>query len=63
MANNITTTSCTKHVNIKYHYVNEYVKGEVVQIVFVKSSENGSNIFTKYLSAELHEKHSKKIVG
>ena len=31
MASNITTTSNTKHVNIMYMYVNEYVEDEVVK--------------------------------
>ena len=47
MASNITTTSCTKHVDIRYKYVNEFVEDEIVKIVFVKSADNGSNILTK----------------
>ena len=35
MAINITTTCHTKHVDIKYKYVNEYVKDRVVKKVFV----------------------------
>ena len=60
MASNITTSCHTKHVDIRYKYVNEYVEDRVVKIVFVMSAENDSNILTKNLSAELHEKHSKK---
>ena len=63
MASNITTTCHTKHVDIRYKYVNEYVEDGVVKIVFVKSADNDSDILTKNLSAELHEKHSKKMVG
>ena len=33
MASNITTMSCTKHMDIKYKFVNEYVKDGVVKIV------------------------------
>ena len=62
MASNITTTCCTKNVDIRYKYVNEYVEDGVVKIVFVKSADNDSNILTKNFSAELHEKHSKKMV-
>ena len=62
MASNITNISCSKHVDIRYKYVNEYVKDGVVKIVFVKSADNDSNILTKNLSADLHEKHSKKMV-
>ena len=47
MASNITTTSCTKHVDTRYKYVNEYVEDGVVKIVCVESAENDSNILTK----------------
>ena len=57
MASNITTTSCTKHVGIRYKYVNKYVEDRVVKIIFVKSADNDSNILMKSLSADLHEKH------
>ena len=42
--------------------MNEYVEDELVKVLFVESAENDSNIITKMLSAELHEKHSKKMV-
>ena len=63
MASNITTMSHTKHIDIRYKYVNEYVEDRVVRIIFVKSAENDSCILTKNINAELHEKHSKKMIG
>ena len=36
MAGNATATSHTKHVDIKYKYVNEHVKDSNVKIVFMK---------------------------
>ena len=42
--------------------MNEYVEDGVVKIAFVKSTYDDSNILTKNLSADLHEKHSKKMV-
>ena len=62
VASNITTTSHTKHVDIWYKYVNEYVEDGIVKIIFVKSADNDSDILTKNLSTELHEKHVKKTV-
>ena len=62
MASNIMTTSCTKHVDIWYKYVNEYVEDGIVKIIFVKSGDNDSDILTKNLSAELHKKHSRMMV-
>ena len=62
MLSNITTTCHTKHVNIRYKYVNKYVENGVVKIVFVKCADNDSDILTKNLSANLNRKHSKKVV-
>ena len=63
MASNITTTSHTMQVDISYKYINEYVEQRVVKIIFVMSADNDSDILPKNLSAEPHEKHSKKMVG
>ena len=63
MASNITTTSCTKCMDIKHKQVNKYVEDGVVKIVFAKSAENDNHILSKNLSADLHEKHSKKMLG
>ena len=63
MASNITTMPCTKHMDIRYKNVNEYIEDGVAKIVFAKFADNDNAILTKYLSAELHEKHSKKMVG
>ena len=52
-----------KHIDIRYKCVNEYVKDGVVKIIFSKFAENGSNILMKKWSAELHEQHTKKMVG
>ena len=62
MARNIMTISHTKHVDIQYKYVNEYVEDGIVMIIFVKSAENDNDILTKNLSAELHAKHARKMV-
>ena len=38
------------------------MKDRMVKIIFVKSADNDSNILTKKLSAELHQKHAKEMV-
>ena len=47
IASNITTTCDTKHVDIWYKYVNEYVEDGVVKITYVKSAENDIDILIK----------------
>ena len=63
MASNITTMSCTEHMDIRYKYVNEYMEDRTVKIVFVKSAESDSDILTKNFGAKLHEKHSRIMIG
>ena len=62
MARNVTATSGTKHVDIRYRYVNsnECIDDGIVKIVFVKSAEHDSNILAKNLSRDLHYRQSKK---
>ena len=63
MVSNITSMSCTKLMDIWYKYVDKYFEDEVIKIVFVKSAENDSRKLIKNLIADLHKKHSKKMVG
>ncbi len=62
MAQKVTTTNQTKHVDIRYKFVNKYVEDEIVKIIFVKSKENDTDIFTKNLNGDLHAAHSSKFI-
>ena len=62
MSKNITTAGCTKHVDVRFKYVNEYVEEGIVKIIFVRSNESNSDIFTKNLGGDLYAKHSRKMV-
>ena len=62
MSSNVTTTSRTRHVDVRTKYVREYVEDGVIEIVFVRSGDNDSDLLTKNLPSELHQKHSKKLL-
>jgi hypothetical protein len=62
MAENASATSRTKHVDVRYHFVREFIFEGFIKIVFVKTANNTSDIFTKNLSKELFEKHQNKFV-
>ena len=47
MTSSITTTSHTKHVDIRYKYVNENVEDGIVNTIFIKSAENENNSHKK----------------
>jgi hypothetical protein len=40
-------TSCTKHINIVYHWICEEVLKQTITLVYVPSDQNISNIFTE----------------
>ena len=62
LANNKTTSDRTKHVDIRHHFVREYIEDGTVKIVFVMSSQNDADIFTKNLPGEAYEKHAGKFL-
>ena len=57
LASNIITTCCTQHVDINYRYIKENVEDKVVEIVFVTSADDDSDILNKNISTNLHEKN------
>ena len=51
------TNKCrTKHVDTKYHWIRQFVDDNMVNVKYVKSEDNVSDICTKKLSAKLFEK-------
>ena len=62
MAGNVTAMSHNKHVDVRYKYANKDLDDVMVKIVFAKSTENYSNILTKNLGRDPHEKHTKKMI-
>jgi len=50
---NVTMSQCTKHINIRYHYVCEFVVDGFVKIVFVRMRENTADVFMKNVSGKI----------
>ena len=62
MTENVTTSDRTKHIDVRYHIVREYVEEGIVKIIFVRSAENDADLWTKNVTGELYETHSKKVM-
>jgi hypothetical protein len=62
LANNHTTGQRTKHIDIRRHFVREFVVDGKIQVVFVKSGDNDADILTKNTTEELFNKHTAKLV-
>ena len=52
----------TKHIDIKYHFIREFIVDGTVEIVFVTSENNDSDIFTKNVSRITYEDHTDKFM-
>jgi hypothetical protein len=62
LANNYSTSQRTKHINIRTHFVREFIEDGIIKVIFVKSEDNDADIFTKNTSEELFLKHANKNV-
>ena len=40
----------TKHIDIRYHFIRYEVENKIVYLIYVPSSENVADMFTKHLS-------------
>ncbi len=58
-----TTTGRSKHVDIHYKFVTEYIEDGITEVIFVKSADNDSDIMTKNLGSDLHSKHECKMIS
>jgi len=63
MAENLTTSQRTKHVDIRYHFVREFVEDGFIRIIFVRTKKNRADIFTKNVSGPTHDEHSGEFVA
>jgi hypothetical protein len=62
MAQNSSSGVRTRHVNTRYHFVQESLKHGIIKIEFIKSIENQSYIFTKNVTQEIYERHVEKFL-
>jgi hypothetical protein len=63
MAENSSLGIRTRHIDTRYHFVREHVKDGLIKIVFVKSSINDADMFTKNVAKKAYEKHVNKFLG
>ena len=63
LSKNLSTSQRTKHIDVRYHFVREFVEEGFIKITFVKSEENHADIFTKNVNREIFEKHVENFVG
>ena len=62
MSGNVMVSPRTKHVDVRYHFVREFVYEGFIKVIFVRSTENDADLFNKNLPGALHEKHAAKLL-
>jgi hypothetical protein len=60
IANNHAVGQRTKHIDIRAHFVREYIEDGILKVMFVRSEDNEADIYTKNTAEDLFEKHKTK---
>ena len=63
MSENASTSGRTHHVDIRYHYVREFIEEGFLKVVFVRTKENIADGFTKNINNEIYGMHSEKYLA
>ena len=57
MSENLTSSARTRHMDTRYHFVNDYQSDGLIKLMFVPSAQNISDLATKNVSGEILEAH------
>ena len=52
MADNAVTESCSKHIDLQWHGIRNYVKESIIEIFYIEGTKNPADMFTKNLGQE-----------
>ncbi len=63
MAENPNTSPRTKHIDLRYRFITEYIEDGFIKIYFVKSEENKSDILTKNTNGETFNRLEGELVA
>jgi hypothetical protein len=62
IGNNFSTSQRTKHIDVRAHFVREFIEDGILKIIFIRSEDNDADIFTKNTSEETFIRHTGKIL-
>jgi hypothetical protein len=57
------TRERTKHIDIKYHFLQQYITNKIISLTWVESKNQLADIFTKSLPSELFSSHRSKLIS
>ena len=58
MAENTSTSARTRHIDIRYQYVREFIVDGLIKVIFVRTHDNLADDFTKNVNGDTFQRHS-----
>ena len=53
----------TKHIDIRYHFIRNYIADKTVELFYIETSNNIADIFTKALPVPSFVRFAKRLLG
>jgi uncharacterized protein YqjF (DUF2071 family) len=63
IAQNYVNNSRTKHIDVKYHMVRDWIAKKIFELFYIESNKNLADIFTKALAAPAHRGLAHRLLG
>ena len=63
LTRNSSTSVRTRHVDLQYHFVREFYQQGILQVVFVNTKMQQSDIMTKNVDPATYERHAASLLG
>ena len=63
IAQNYVNNSRTKHIDVKYHMVRDWIAKKIFDMFYIESNKNLADIFTKALAAPAHRGLAHRLLG
>ena len=57
MLENKSSNKRTRHVDVRYRFVTDWIEKKLIEVVFVRTKENISDGFTKNVNKETYQNH------
>jgi hypothetical protein len=62
LSNNFSCSQRTKHIDIRRHFVREFVQDGIIKTIFVPTDDNEADMHTKNLPEDVFIKHRNKLM-
>ena len=63
MAENDINNKRTKHIDIRYHFIRNHIADKTVELFYIETSNNITDIFTKALPVPAFVRFAKRLLG